>query len=476
MSLFRPYAIAPAVEEFRKRFRECISRSPPTAAFSFKIFPSFRPRVLPPVSVQLLSVSENKVVSFCTRRAGLVCVSVTDFCRGLAFFEDRHTFYSEISLSVSHRYSQFHLHISIISNTSKLQMAKRLHSAPQCEVEKLTEGGDENIPIILHPLVVLNVSDHYTRYAAMQMFPDAVARRSEPGSTLFTDGGTSPRVLGILLGTQRGRLVEVCHSFELPARCERDGRTAIDTEFMKDRIAQYQQIFANYSVVGWYCIGSEVTEEDIRMHTEVFCVLNEAPMLLLMNPSAKEGPSTSQPNPGVSAVPNPSVLTTYQMELKVVDNQQKTALEPVPHRYASEDSERIAVDHVMRHAIPGGGDGTSSTTVHLGTLRRSILMLKNRLQLILAFLEATAEGKIEMDHALLRQVSSVCARLPALDSKEFSDAFAEEKNDSLVVTYLSGVTKSLCSMHDAVEMFSRFSDKAVPMGSTGRRRAVFSRP
>lgn len=364
----------------------------------------------------------------------------------------------------------------IASQSYRTEMTRKLHSAPQCEVEKLSEGAsDESTPVILHPLVVLNVSDHYTRYAAMRMFPEAAARRSEPGNPLFTDAGAAPRVLGILLGTQRGRIVEVCHSLELPARYEHNGRTSIDGDFMNKRIEQYQQIFANYNVVGWYCIGSSVSEEDVRLHTEVFCVLNEAPMLLMMNPEASSSGEASQARTAGNAAETPGVLTTYQMELKIADEQQKTVLAPVPHRYASEDSERIAVDHVMRHAIPGGGDGTSSTTVHLGTLRRSIKMLKSRMELILAFLEATANGSIETDHALLRQVSSVCARLPALDCKEFTEAFADEKYDSLVVTYLSGVTKSLCSMHDAVEMFSRFGDKVAPMGA-GRRRAVFSRP
>ena len=359
----------------------------------------------------------------------------------------------------------------------------KVHSAPQCEVEKATEGtNDENAPVILHPLVVLNVSDHYTRYAAMKMFPQACVERrasdAEHDTQLFTDGGKSPRVLGMLLGTQKGRIVEVCHSFELPARISESGQTEVDDQFMNQRIEQYQQIFANYSVVGWYCIGSEVTSEDLRLHKDIFSVLTEAPLLLQMNPnagsSAVDSGGSQNPEGKPSAHGN-GVLVTYHMELKVTNGFPKMLLVPVPHRYASEDSERIAVDHVMRHAIPGGGDGTSSTTLHLGTLRRSITMLKSRVELIVAFLDATASGQIEVDHDLLRQVSSICARLPAIDCAEFSEAFDDERNDSLVVTYLSGVTKSLCAMYDAVEIFNKCSEKPSPSGG-GRRRAAFSRP
>ncbi|PXF48203.1 COP9 signalosome complex subunit 6a [Gracilariopsis chorda] len=368
-------------------------------------------------------------------------------------------------------------------------MTGKLHSAPQCEIDPLRDGAnDEGAPIILHPLVVLNVSDHYTRFAAIRLFPRISSRRSstdvEKGIIPFAEDGKETRVLGILLGTQRGRMVEVCHSFELPARVTHEGRTEIEEAFMVRRIEQYQQIFAKYIVVGWYFIGDKITPEDKRLHAEVFTRLNEAPLLLVMNPTSKLSGSQVKlrakggAGPIVEPMKAPSqsagLLTTYQMELKVMADKPTMTLAPVPHRYASEDSERIAVDHVMRHAVPGGGDGASSTTLHLNNLKRSINMLESRIKVIVAFLEATARGEIELNHSLLRQIGGVCARLPALDCAEFSAAFAEEKHDSMVVAYLSGVTKSICSLNEVVDMFNRFSDRATPVGGS-RRRGPFPR-
>ena len=48
----------------------------------------------------------------------------------------------------------------------------------------------------LHPLVIVNISDHYTRIKAQR-------------------GGTPSRVIGCLLGCQSGRTVEIFNSFEL---------------------------------------------------------------------------------------------------------------------------------------------------------------------------------------------------------------------------------------------------------------------
>lgn len=364
-------------------------------------------------------------------------------------------------------------------------MSGKTHSAPPTGTD-ISQGDDDSAPVVLHPLVVINVSDHYTRFAAMRMFPEATARNAEADPSAaphaLSDSQGNARVIGILLGVQSGRTVEVCHSFELQAKILDDNTTAIDGDFMQNRISQYKQIFGEYNVVGWYCTGSEVSAEDLRLHTDVFSVLNEAPILLVMNP-ASSGTVGGAPSGRAPARPSgsdhrptysPNVLTTYQMELRVVNDMPKMMLAPVPHRYASEDSERIAVDHVMRHAVPGGGDGTSSTALHLWTLRRSIKMLKNRMELLVAFLEATASGAIEIDHGLLRKVAGVCARLPAMDCKEFTEAFADERQDSLVVTYLAGVTKSLCSMNEAVDMFNRSNERAAT--GTSKRRGVFLRP
>ncbi len=104
--------------------------------------------------------------------------------------------------------------------------------------------------------------------------------------------------------------------------------------------------------------------------------------------------------------------------------------------------------------MPGGGDAVSSTVVHLVTLRRSICMLQSRVKVLVRFLQATASGEIPKDHALLRQVFGVCARLPAMNSAQFKHAFQGEYNDSMVVSYLSGVTKSLCALNDLVGKFN----------------------
>ena len=60
------------------------------------------------------------------------------------------------------------------------------------------EGGSGTTNLFVHPLVIMNISDHYTR------------ERVKQGAK------SNPRVIGVLLGTQKGRDIEIFHSFPVP--------------------------------------------------------------------------------------------------------------------------------------------------------------------------------------------------------------------------------------------------------------------
>ena len=79
------------------------------------------------------------------------------------------------------------------------------------------KSSSSGLVLQLHPLVLLNVSDHWTR---MRMSAGGSSnRQDENGNTNKSkDNGTavgSPRVVGCLLGTQHGRVVEIVNSFEM---------------------------------------------------------------------------------------------------------------------------------------------------------------------------------------------------------------------------------------------------------------------
>ena len=95
-------------------------------------------------------------------------------------------------------------------------------------------GGEAGGTFKVHPLLLLNISDHYIRMRAQA--PDAGA----PG----TSSGPSPppvphvRVMGVLLGVQAGRTAELYNSFELVYVPGEGGLPLIDDAFMKTKQEQ----------------------------------------------------------------------------------------------------------------------------------------------------------------------------------------------------------------------------------------------
>jgi COP9 signalosome complex subunit 6 len=84
------------------------------------------------------------------------------------------------------------------------------------------EGGGGALQIDLHPLVIINISDHFTRAKVETNHPNA---------------NPAPRVIGALLGVQNGRNVEISNSFELVYHTL-EGSIVIDTDYLKSKQEQ----------------------------------------------------------------------------------------------------------------------------------------------------------------------------------------------------------------------------------------------
>jgi len=299
---------------------------------------------------------------------------------------------------------------------------------PGSVIEK--EGGSA-LDISLHPLVIINISDHATR-----------ARMSGGGKT-------QPRVLGALYGVQSGRSVEIFNSFEI-VYTEVDGSVVIDPEYVKAKLEQYGQVFKNYDMLGWYSTGSECKPKDLEIHNQ-FIPFNESPLYLLLDPIASKVNTRGLP------------ITLYESELRIINDEPTMLFSKVQYKIETGEAERIAVDHVA-HVTPTGGEAGSQLTAHLMGTHNAIKMLHTKIKILKKFLEATASGEVKPDHGLLRQIAGLCNLLPAIDTEAFKEDFLNEYNDALLVTYLSSITKGASIINDMVDRYNTAYDRQ------GRRR------
>ena len=187
-------------------------------------------------------------------------------------------------------------------------------------------------------------------------------------------------------------------------------------------------------------------------------------------------------------------ITIYENEIHVVDEKPTMRFAAVPYKIDSIESERcahvpphsrslcaaaadvaaaaspaliplltlahsIAVDHIA-HILPTGDSNAGSAySQHLGTQYTAVSMLAERIDTITRYLDAVAKGTVQADHEILRQIKSLTARLPALDTAKFADESLRDFNSSLLVAYLGCITKGTGMVNDVVDKYNLAYDK-----------------
>ena len=125
----------------------------------------------------------------------------------------------------------------------------------------------------------MNIGDHLTR---------AKYRMDRQGG---------PRVIGIILGKQEGRVLEICNTIETKYKSTQtmkgmSDEIIIDEDFTQTRIAAYKTMFPDLDPIGWYNAdekfdksvkSDQPSENDIHVLKNVISKFAENPYLLVMN-------------------------------------------------------------------------------------------------------------------------------------------------------------------------------------------------
>jgi len=291
------------------------------------------------------------------------------------------------------------------------------------------------LSLALHPLPILNISEHLTRM------------KLQTRSNL-------PFVVGALLGTQNGREVEIVNSFELAM--EGDGVT-IDSGFFVARKEQYKQVFPSLEFIGWYTVAPHPTAQHIALH-EQFTSYSSTPLLLMLQPSSVFV-SDAQSLP----------FKAYEPTIEIRDRKTRSVFVEASYTVETGEAERIAVDWTAK-----GGSGGTSLESHLQAQRAAVKMLHDRILLLVKYVTDVVAGSAQKDHATLRSLSALIASLPASENKEFRKEFDTEYEDVQLTAYLSSLTKSASILNDLVDRHVVLTANREDRGAMGpsRRRGM----
>ncbi|KAI9490782.1 Mov34/MPN/PAD-1 family protein [Zychaea mexicana] len=272
------------------------------------------------------------------------------------------------------------------------------------------------LSISIHPLVLLNISDHYTR---LKLQDPAIA---EAG-----------RIYGAILAQQSGRDIDIINSFELPM----PQQDKVDLDYLAMKQEQLKQVFPHLDFMGWYSLGNMPSESDLKIHEQLLQV-NESSIYLQLDPAGIAGGTKEFP------------VKIYESTMDMIDEQARLVFVKAPYKIETNEAERVAVDHVAKPST----SSREAMISHLTTQRNAIAMLHARIQFLHQYLKDAKEGKIPLDHDIVRQISSVCQRSPLMNSNAFDEQLSVELDDVLLVAYLTTITKGMNTMNDLIDKFN----------------------
>ncbi|KAI8921061.1 COP9 signalosome complex subunit 6-like protein [Powellomyces hirtus] len=298
--------------------------------------------------------------------------------------------------------------------------------------------------ITLHPLVITNISDQWTR-TKMQLSVG------------------NPLVLGALLGIQTGRKIEIFDSFEVPFTSAsgattyepNGGQCLLNKAYFVDKLEKVKQVFPKYDCLGWYSTGTQPTARDLHLHQQMI-EHNESPLFLQLDPTSP---------PDAKDFP----ISIYESIMDIVGGQAQLLFLKSEYKIETGEAERIAVDHVAHATNATAGKGSALIT-HLVSQRNAITMLHSRTRILHAYVSDAQKGLVPRDHNIMRQISSLCNRLPTVDNPEFREEFLTDYNDVLLMSYLATITKGANALNDLVDNFNVIAVKrggaTFPRGGT----------
>merc|ERR1719198_1332310 len=104
----------------------------------------------------------------------------------------------------------------------------------------------EKRDVVVHPIVLLSVVDHYNRVAK----------------------GTTKRVVGTLLGEIYDLKLHITNCFAIPF--EEDARDPqvwfLDHNFHEQMFTMFKKVNQKERVVGWYSTGPKIKPSDLNIH------------------------------------------------------------------------------------------------------------------------------------------------------------------------------------------------------------------
>ncbi|KAL4630263.1 26S proteasome non-ATPase regulatory subunit 7-like [Arapaima gigas] len=268
--------------------------------------------------------------------------------------------------------------------------------------------------VVVHPLVLLSVVDHFNRVAKV---------------------GVCKRVVGVLLGSWRKNVLDVSNSFALPFDEEEQEESVwfLDHGYLENMFGMFKKVNAKEKMVGWYHTGPKVHKNDIAINDLIKQYCPNAVLVVV------------DVNPEDFSLP----IRAYVSVEEIHDNGNPTTktFEHMRCIIGAEEAEEVGVEHLLRN-IRDRSVGTVSRSIAGKAL--GLQELHSRIVYMMSYLEKVVTGTLPFNERVVYRLQDIFSFLPDIKQREFVKALYVKTNDQMLVVYLASLIRSVLALHNLI--------------------------
>lgn len=287
--------------------------------------------------------------------------------------------------------------------------------------------------VIVHPLVLLSVVDHFTRVSKT---------------------GSSKRVVGLLLGSwKENKVLDVSNSFAVPFDEDDKDKPVwfLDIDYLENMYHMFRKVNAREKIVGWYHTGPKLHPNDIEINELIKKHCTNS-VLVIVDAKPKD-----------LGLPTDAYIEVE--ELHDDGTPPVKTFEHVPSEIGAEEAEEVGVEHLLRDIK----DQTAGTLSQRITDQLSGLKgLDAQLSDIRRYLTEVASERMPVNNAIIFLLQDTLNLLPDIGIQDFVRSCNIQMNDQMMAIYVGSLVRAVVALHNLIN--NKLSLRDAEKGDGGKEK------
>lgn len=269
--------------------------------------------------------------------------------------------------------------------------------------------------VIIHPLVLLGISDHQTR------------------------SNKEERVVGMLMGHSKNGIVDVMSSIAIPFEENiEENLFYLDQSYLEEIKQMVTRVNQKEVFVGWYSTSPQIQPNDVQIHEMMFKYTNN-PVYLTVDIRNNDNYDL----PVRSFIFN-EINENEKMENEILKNEKNLKFLNVLTETGIDENE-VGVKRLLKDLQQ---KNTTDLNVQVEMKYNSLKQLDKNIEMMKEYLENVINNKIPANQTILQNIQNMFNLSPNIEN--YIKQFSVNSNDVMVTIYLAQLVKSVLSVHDLI--------------------------